>query len=135
MKMIKKLLKLILVNSMALYAINQISEGFIFAGGTQTLLKTAAFLAIFAYLAKPVLKLLLLPINVITLGAVGSLLDVFGLYLAQMLIKGLEITNFYFPGFDYNGIIIPSFTLSTFASYIVLSFLLNLFIGIISWII
>lgn len=133
--MIKKLLKLILFNILALYAINQISKSLIFVEGTQTLIKTASFLAVFSYLAKPVLKILLLPINAITLGTVGSLLDVFGLYLAQILIKGFEITNFYFPGFDYNGFVIPSFTLSIFISYLVISFLLNLFIGIINWII
>lgn len=63
-------------------------------GGWQTLLSAAATLTIFNLLVKPILKLLFLPINLLTLGMFRWLINVIILYLLMMVVPEIKIIGF-----------------------------------------
>jgi len=70
-----------------------------------TLLKVAIVLTVFELLLKPILRLLLLPINILTLGTFRIIIDMLGLYLAMALVTNFAINNFYLGTYYATGFI------------------------------
>jgi len=102
----------------------------VFANGLSTIIKTAAVIAIFEIIIKPVLKLLLLPINLITLGAFRVIINVLGLYLAVFLLADFSVANISTGTISWQGFTIPSINLSGFFAYFATSFSLSLLLNI-----
>ena len=76
---------------------------------------TAVVVTILDSLMKPVLKLLFLPINVVTLGFFSLVINVFLLWLATYLV----------PGFQIHNIAIGGVALNQFFSLLLVSFLIS----------
>jgi len=91
-------------------------------------------LSIFNLLIKPLLNLLLLPVNLLTLGAFRWVVNVVTLFLVTLFVPGFRITNFSFVGLSFSGFVIPAFNLSFFWSLILVSFLIEILFGFINWI-
>ena len=103
----KKIFRSLVINLAALILVSQAIAGFKISGAYQGILFTAIVLTGVNFAIKPLIKLLLLPINLITLGAFRWVANVFSLYLVTLLVPYLEIFSFTFPGFTYQGFIIP----------------------------
>jgi len=129
----KKILKYWFITSLSLLAISQLGHSFFFGQGYLTVVEAALFLTLFEYFLKPIVKLLFLPINLLTLGALRWLIDVLALFLAATFIQSFQIQNFIFNGMAVNGFIIPSFNFSGFFAYVISAFWLNLAISILRW--
>jgi len=80
-----------------------------------TLIIASIVISLLFGLAKPVLNLLFLPINFVTLGLFSSLLNVFLLWIAIYLV----------PGFEIEPMAIFGVNLSQFWTLVVVSFLLG----------
>ncbi len=72
--------------------------------GLSTLAQTALVLTAFELFLKPIIKILLLPINLITLGTVRILINLVGLYLAVVLVSGFMVLNISNPVIIWPGI-------------------------------
>lgn len=83
---------------------------------TVTLIMAGIALAVLNTLIKPVLKLLLLPINLLTLGLLGWLINILMIYAAMWLV----------PGFSIAPIALLGIQLSEFWSVVLVSVLLSL---------
>lgn len=129
----KKLFRSLVINAAALTLVSQMLSGFKISGGYEGLLITAAVLAGINLAVKPLVKLLLLPINLLTLGAFRWLINVFSLYLVTLLVPYLEITGFRFPGWVHEGFIIPAMHLSQIWVIVIASFLISLFSTFLFW--
>lgn len=129
----KKILRSLIINAAALALISQVVSGFKISAGYEGLLLTAAVLAGVNLVIKPLIKLLLLPINLLTLGAFRWLVNVFSLYLVTLLIPYLEITGFNFPGWTYNGFTIPEMYLAKIWVLVIASFFISLFSTFLFW--
>lgn len=129
----KKILRSLVINLATLILISQAITGFKISGGYQGLLFTAVVLTGINLAIKPLIKLLLLPINLITLGAFRWVVNVFSLYLVTLLVPYLEIFGFTFPGFSYQGFVIPEMYLTKIWALIISSFLLSLFTTFLFW--
>ena len=132
---LKKYLRLLIVNFTSLWLLMKILPGVTISGGLQSLAMAALALMIVNLLIKPLIKLLLLPINLITLGAFRWVVNVLALYLVTIFVPALNIQAFSFNGFTYQGFIIPAMHLSIFWVYILASFLLSLITSLILWLI
>jgi len=97
----KKILKYILLFVFSLLTANQIWHNLTFQNMPLTIVKVALVLAIFELLLKPILKVLLLPINLITLGFFRIVIDTLGFYLAVFLLNDFQISNIYISGYNY----------------------------------
>ena len=107
----------------------------VFAKGAETLLLAAAGLTVFSILAKPVINLLLLPLNLITFGLFRWASSVVALYLVTLVVPGFAINSFAFLGFATNLIILPPLNLQGVIAIIAYSFVISVFTSLIHWLI
>lgn len=131
----KPLLKHFIVNTVTLYIISQFVGGLVFAQGIKTLLITGAVLSLTTMIVKPVINLLILPINLITFGLFKWVAYAVTLYLVTLVVEGFKITTFSFPGLSTYWFSIPAVNLSGFLAVIAFSFLISIVASIIYWII
>lgn len=129
----KFLLKAIFINLTTLYLTAKIFTGFSLENTLQTLLTAAIVFTLLDKLVKPIIKILLLPINLITLGLFRWVISVATLILLKAIVKGIVIKSFFFPGFTYDGFVIPSFAVSLLASYILTSIIIRAIASSLRW--
>lgn len=129
----KKLLRTIVINIIALRTAALIIPSIQFESGWKAVFWAGLGLTLFEYLLKPVAKILFLPINILTLGMLRWVINVIGLYLVAMFVDGFSITQYYFPGIDWQGLIVPPVKFSLLLTYIIVSLIINLMITIFRW--
>jgi len=132
----KKIFRIILVNFFALWLVNRIFPAAIdFQWQWKTLFLAAIALGLIDFAVKPLIKLLLLPITLLTLGTFRWVVNVLVLYLVTAVVPGFAIQAFGFPGFSYQGFSIPAFYTTTLYALIIVSFSLSLITSFIYWLI
>lgn len=99
----KKILKLVLITTFVLVTINQIWGNLVFENNALTIIKVALILALFELILKPIIKILLLPINILTLGLIRIVIDTLGLYLAVFLLPDFQVNNINISNINFNG--------------------------------
>ena len=99
-----------------------------------TLLLATLFFSIFYLLVRPILKILSLPLNLVTFGIFGLLANAIIFYLVDTLIPGFEIRAFYYSGGELLGLSIPPFYLNTLLSTVIGSFFASLLTSLFFWI-
>src|SRR3989344_2694889 len=92
------ILKRFAINIVALYLITQWFSGLSVADGWEGLVVAGVGLTLVNFLARPVINLLLLPINLITFGFFRWVSAAFTLYLTTLLVPGFSVAGFYFAG-------------------------------------
>lgn len=131
----KVLLRHILVNFLVIYLADLVYPGFSILHDLKTLLTAAIIWLLLNKVVKPIIKLLLLPINLITLNLFSWAIGLITLFLLQIIVDGVSITAYHFPGLSSQGFVFPAVYLSVFLSYLITSFLLNFFHGFVFWLI
>jgi len=87
---------------------------------------------VFNFLLTPIIKLLLLPINLLTLGLFRWLTNVLVLYLFDLVYDGIRIVGFDYPGYTSSIISLPAGYLGLFWVLVLSSLLMSLTYSIIS---
>ena len=95
-------------------------------------LVTSLVFVIFNFLLTPIIKILLLPINLLTLGLFRWLTNVLVLYLFDLVYDGITITSFNYPGFSSALLALPAGHLSLFWVLVLASLLMSLTYSMIS---
>lgn len=124
----KNILQTVLFNTLAIAGVSYLAPGVSYNDQIQVLLVAAVVLGLVNAFVKPFLKILLLPLNVITLGLMGWLTNVIILYLVTLLVAGFSVGPFTLTIFG------TALVLSTFWAYVVVSFMLNIATTLISWV-
>lgn len=119
----KQALKAILVYSVAIALAARWIPGIDYNHQIRTLIIAAIVLGIANTFIRPVLSLILLPINVITLGLVGLLMNALILFIVTLLVANFQIIPF---TLNFNGTIIH---LTLIWSYLVCSTIISLLIS------
>lgn len=81
---------------------------------------------VFSFVLTPLIKLLLLPINLLTLGLFRWVTNVLVLYLFDLIYDGINISAFRYPGLTSPYLVIPATNLNLFWTLVLASLLLNL---------
>lgn len=127
----RKILKLTLLFTFSLITANQIWGNLEFSFVPWTIIKTAFVLSIFEVLLKPILKVILFPINILTLGLFRIVIDTLGLYLAAFIFSDFYVNNIHSSATSFFGINIPELNFYNFVAFLVTSltigFILNFF--------
>lgn len=129
----KTILRILFLNLIVMYLAFVIYPGLSYDGTLKTLLLAAAALTLLSRIVQPLIKLLLLPINLLTLGFFGWVTHVATLFLLTRAVKGVVVSAFYFQGFGYNGFTAPPMQISLLASYVLGSLTISLINSMISW--
>lgn len=111
----KSIVRTIIVTILSILLLSWVLPGLSVAN-TVTLLLAGVVLAILNMTLRPFLKIIFLPINLVTLGLFGWVVNVIVLYIAMWLVPGFTIEPFSLFGIAFNE----------FWSVVVVSFLLSL---------
>ena len=125
----------ILFYSFALFMLTLVLPGVKVVGGIPTYILGGAILSLMFLIIKPILNILTLPLNFITLGTFSSLTNVIILYLLTTLIPNISIHAFQFSGIKFAGFIVPKLFVNTFFAFILASLLLSLIFTFLTWLI
>lgn len=82
---------------------------------------------------KPVLNILTLPLNLITLGLFSVITSSIILYLLTVLVPRVVIQAYTFPGTKIAGFVIPSMHLNSLATLFISAVVLSSIIWFITW--
>lgn len=89
-----KILAGIAINAFAFYLITYILPGFQITDGLTGLIVTAVVWGVLAAFLKPIIKILTLPINIITLGLFSFVINAGLLLLTAQIVSGFTIASF-----------------------------------------
>jgi len=135
MGFLKNYLRLYLINFFALWLLGRLITGVEFAEGYRTIALAALALTLLGTLVKPLIKLLLLPINFLTLGAFRWLINVLTLWLVILVVPQFKIDSFVFPGINWGVFVISSFFMPKFWVLVLSSLLISMITSFIFWLI
>lgn len=131
----KVFLRHILINLLVIYLVDLTYAGFTISHNLKTLLSAAIIWLLLNKIVKPIIKILLLPINLITLNLFSWVISLITLFLLQLIVGGISISSYNFPGFTYEGFVVPAFFVNVFVSYLITSTALNAYHSMILWLI
>lgn len=131
----KSLIKSWAISTISWYLTTLLIPGVKISGGIKNYMIAGAILVLLNVFLKPLIQLLFLPINLLTLGLLGWLVSVAILWIARIITPNLIISGFYFAGGSYQGFIMPAMKLSIFWTITLTAFLLNLISSLMNWII
>jgi len=131
----KSILRRVVFYSVALFLVTQVLEGVRVSGGLVTYVIGGIVLSILFLLVKPVLGIVTLPLNIITLGLFSFLTNAIILYLLTIFVPSVSIAAFKFNGFSFWGFIIPQLQINNFFAFVVASILLSLIVSFLRWLI
>lgn len=131
----KSLLRNLLINTGAIWATSQILPALSVTGGVKGLLVGSLAFMLANILLVPLIKVLLLPLNLLTLGLFAWLSNVLALYLLVNILPYFKLEQYFFPGLSLSGFIIPSMSLSVFQVAIIASFMIGFIIHFINWLV
>ncbi len=130
----RTLTKHFLIDTISLYLISRTVSGMVFENGTSTLLLTGVVLMLATLIVRPVINLLLLPINLITFGLFKWVTYAIVLYLVTLIVPGFKLLDFVFKGFGSYWFSIPAVSLSGTLAFVAFSFLISFVSSLIYWI-
>jgi uncharacterized membrane protein YvlD (DUF360 family) len=126
----KKFLRFTLLFIFALIAENQLWNNLIFSNIPATVFKVALILAFFELFLKPIIKILLLPINLLTLGLFRIVISTIGLYIATFFLDDFQVQDILANSTIWQGFTIPELHFTNFFAYLVSSLTLSFLIYI-----
>lgn len=131
----KTIIKHYLIDTVSLYLISLVVSGMVFENGIETLLLTGLVLMLTTLIVRPIINLLLLPINLVTFGLFKWVTYALTLFLVTIIVPGFKITGFAFAGFSSVWISLPPVILSGFFAFVIFSFLISFVSSLVYWII
>lgn len=130
----KRLLRSFVIHFVALWIVATFIGGISYGNNFQYLALAAGALMLADMLLRPLLNLLLLPFNLVTLGIFRWVSGVVTFYIATTLVKGFSIVPFTYPGLHTNLFIIPAISFSAFSAFIAVAFLVSFVTSVLFWI-
>ncbi len=131
--MLKSLLRNYLINLGGLWFVASILPALYISDGGFGLMKVAFVFMMVNLLLVPLIKILLLPLNLLTFGFFAWLANVLALYAMVVIIPTFKILPHTIVGFQRGGFVVPTMELSTFQVAILASFLISLSVHFMHW--
>jgi putative membrane protein len=132
---VKGFLRNVIFNSFAIFLISQLIGGVKISGGLPTYIFGGIALTILLIFIKPILNILSLPLNIVTFGLFSFVTNIIIFYLLTVIVPGINITAFTFPGFSYAGFIVPNIYFNVIFAFLLVSFSQSLIVSFLTWLI
>lgn len=117
----KYILRVIIFNIFSLWLIKEIVAGLILPRGWFPVVIAGLILSFLMIIVKPILKILFIPVNILTFGLLSWIINVFVIYLLTILMPEVQIVPWLFPGFSYSGFTLPEIQVNYLVSLISVS--------------
>lgn len=113
--------------ALAFYLTDRLVGGFTIESTLSAFAIASLIFIVFNAIIKPIIKLLLLPINLLTLGLFHWLINVIVLYLFDLLYDGVAIVAYRFEGYSSSLINLPPANINLFWTLVISSFAISIF--------
>lgn len=123
----KYLVRLFLFNVFAIWFTSQILPALVIVGSWQVIIVAGFVLSVLTLIVQPILRILFIPINILTLGLLSWLINVVVIYLLTVLVPEVLIKPWTFPGFSWEGFSVPPFHLTYIVALIIVSVSITFF--------
>ena len=131
----KTIFRHFIIDTFSLFTASQIAQGMQFDLGFKTLFLAGIAVTLVSIVAKPVINLLLLPLNLITFGLFHWVASGIVLYLVTLLVKNFKIVFFSYGGFSNKWIDLPSLYFEGVLAFVAFSFVVSIISSFIYWLI
>jgi len=131
----KRILRHYVIDTFSLWTVTQIASGIILEKGYESLLLAGIGMTAVSLLAKPIINLLILPLNLITFGLFRWVSSAIILYIVTLIVPGFKIEGFRFSGLSSVWIDLPSVNLEGILTFVAFSFLLSLITSFVYWLV
>jgi uncharacterized membrane protein YvlD (DUF360 family) len=118
---------------LALIAATQIINSFSYRGGYQTLLVGAFVFAAINIIVKPLVRILFLPLNILTLGLFAFVINALMLYLLTIILPDFMVAPYFFPGFREAGVTLPPIRFSLMFTFFLVSIVISTITSFLNW--
>lgn len=129
----KTLLRYFLINFVSLYITTTLLPGLRLTGGIKGLAVGAAAFMLINFILVPLLKILFLPLNLLTVGLFAWLVNVLALYALTTIVSDFVLLPYFFPGTTLAGLTIPPTQLTTFWVAVVASLMIGIITHFLQW--
>lgn len=129
----KRILRFYLINTVSLWMTTEIIPGLTFSGGMRSLFLGGAAFAVINLILVPLLRILFLPLNILTLGIFSWVINVLALYALTTIVADFMLLPYYFPGAVFLGISMPAMDLTPFWVAVLASFLIGFITHFLQW--
>lgn len=125
----KYLLRVFLFHSFSLWLVSQIFPALVIDGGWQVLLFAGLILSLLMLLVAPLLRILFIPINLLTFGLLSWFINVIVIYLLTIFVPGVQVVAWTFPGATMAGFVVPPIAFSSFIAFILVSLSISMLVN------
>lgn len=133
--MFRRVLRAFVIETTALYLVSQIAQGLFFEKGVASLILTGVALALASFLVRPVINIMLLPINLVTFNFFRWASHAVTLFLVDLVLSEFAIKSFTFAGLQSDWLTLPPlFFESGVVAYLAFSFLIAAIANSIYWV-
>lgn len=117
----KKIIRMLVFSGAALYLTSLWNRGFIINYDFMTILKAAALIALIFYLVRPIAKLIFLPLNILTFGAISTVVYCFLFFFLSRYFGLITIKDWTFEGIQFSqiaNIFVSAMSISTIINFL-----------------
>jgi len=130
---VRKLLRHYLIFVASIFLAAKFLPGVSFGNDLVILAKASLLLSLVHIFVRPIVNLVSLPINILTLGLFSFFVNGLMLYLVTLLIPVFKVTSFDFPDVNLGILKINSFYISSFMSFIIVALLISMIRNFFIW--
>jgi len=130
----KHIIRVFLFNVFALWLAGQLLPALVVPTGVATVFLAGSVLALLMLIVQPILKILFIPINILTFGLLSWMINVIVLYLLTVFVPEIHVSPWVFPGATWAGFIIPAIRLSYFPALIASSLLITIITDVLHYV-
>lgn len=116
----------------ALWLTSALIPSLVIAGNVWGMLSAGLALTIMMIILKPLIALILLPVNILTLGLLGWFVNVIVLYLWSALVPQVTLRPWTFPGVTWGGFVVPPANVSYTWTLIIVSLVVTAIVSVLS---
>lgn len=126
----KTIIRMLIFSGVSLYLTSLWNKGFVIPSTPLVFIQAMAAFAVVYYLILPVAKIILLPLNIITLGFASFVVFLFVLHLVSSLFGLVAIKPWEFPGASWLGVVIQKTAIGYFGNLVLSSLSLSVIIQV-----
>lgn len=125
----KRIFRMLIFSGLALYITSLWNKGFIISNNPKEFVITALAVASILYLIVPISKVILLPLNLLTLGFMSTILTIGLFYLLQHNFSLIKVDSWIFGGIKLWQLSIPKMEIAYISNLAISSFSISVIIN------
>jgi len=130
----KHIVRVFLFNVFALWFTSQLIPGLVIPRGWQVTLFAGLILSILMLVVAPILRILFIPINILTFGLLSWLVNVIVILLLTIFVPEIRVIPWQFSGGSWAGFAIPAVHFTYFWSLVVTSLVISAITNVLHWV-